>query len=201
MQSNFMIRDYAAMSITRIFLLLIFFFVAGCRHVYSPKPRGYFRTDFPVKKYERFSSPCHFSFDFPVYGIVEKVTLSNAEPCWYDINFNQYKASIHLTYKPLNGDLSGHTEDIHKIVYKHIIKADDIIETKIDNKEANTWGILYDIKGNAASAVNFYITDSVSGFLSGSLYFNVRPNKDSLAPAIQYFREDIIHLINSISWE
>jgi gliding motility-associated lipoprotein GldD len=187
--------------ITRALVGILLVFSVCCRQVYSPKPRAYFRIDFPAKEYVRFSSPCHFSFDYPVYGSVEKVTLSNAEPCWYDIRFKHYKATIHLTYKPLKNDLSGHIEDIHKIVYKHTIKADDIIESKIEDKKSHTWGILYDIKGNTASAVNFYITDSVSGFLSGALYFKVRTNKDSLAPAIQFFRKDIVHLINSISWE
>jgi gliding motility-associated lipoprotein GldD len=185
----------------RILLPACLCLIISCREALSPKPRGYFRTAFPEKKYERFNSPCNFSFEYPVYGKVEVVTLNNAEPCWYDIHFKSYKASIHLTYKPLRNDLAGHTEDIHKIAYKHIIKADDIVETRIENAPGRTWGVLYDIKGNAASAVNFYITDSVTGFLSGSLYFNVKPNKDSLAPSIQYFRKDIVHLINSISWE
>ncbi len=184
-----------------IILLLVFLFTVSCREAYSPKPRGYFRLDFPAKQYERFSTPCHFSFEYPLYGSVDEVTLSTAEPCWYDISFKQYNTSIHLTYKPLKNDLSGHIEDIRRIVYKHIIKADDIIETQINEPEHRTWGIVYDIKGNAASAVNFYITDSITGFLSGSLYFNVEPNKDSLAPAIQFFREDIVHLISSLSWE
>jgi len=185
----------------RALIILCLFLTIGCSQPYSPKPRSFFRIEFPEKKYERFTSPCSFSFEYPVYGIVEEVTLSNAEPCWYDIAFKGYNASIHLTYKPLADNLSNHTEDIHKIVYKHIIKADDIIETPVENRANKTWGVIYDIKGNAASAVNFYITDSITGFLSGSLYFNVKPNKDSLAPAIQYFREDIVHLINSISWE
>jgi gliding motility-associated lipoprotein GldD len=185
----------------RILLIAGLLLTSSCKQVYSPKPRGYFRIDFPVKEYQRFTSPCHFSFDYPVYGSVEKVDLNQAEPCWYDIKFRQFKATVHLTYKPLKNDLSGHIEDIHKIVYKHTVKADDIIESRIEDKATHTSGVLFDIKGNAASAVNFYITDSVSGFLSGSLYFYVRTNKDSLAPAIQFFREDIVHLINSFSWE
>jgi gliding motility-associated lipoprotein GldD len=188
-------------ALIRTLALLLLILAVGCREAYAPKPRGYFKLDFPEKQYERYTSPCGFSFDYPVYGKVDEVTLSNAEPCWYDVNFDQYRASIHLTYKPINKDLSGHIEDIRRIVYKHIIKADDIIETRIDEQNHKTWGILYDIKGNAASSVNFFITDSTSGFLSGSLYFNVEPNIDSLAPAIQFFREDIVHLISSFSWE
>jgi gliding motility-associated lipoprotein GldD len=182
--------------------IVVFLLMAmGCREVYSPKPRGYFRLEFPEKQYQRFESPCGFSFEYPVFGTVKEVKLSNAEPCWYDITFDTYKASIYLTYKPINNDLSGHIEDIRKIVYKHIIKADDIIETPINEQDGKTTGIIYDIKGNAASSCNFYITDRATGFLSGSLYFNVETNVDSLAPAIKYFREDIVHLIRSFSWE
>jgi gliding motility-associated lipoprotein GldD len=184
--------------------ILMFFLIyplVSCKKAYNPKPRGYYRIDFPEKKYLRHTSDCSFSFEMPVYGELIPVKESYAEPCWYNIVFKDYNASVYLTYKPLNNnELPLHIEDIRTIVYKHSIKADDIIETEINYPEKSVYGILYDIKGNTASSVNFYITDSISGFLSGSLYFNVRPNKDSLAPAINFFREDVIHLIKSFDW-
>jgi len=179
--------------------LLIFSCIA-CKKIYNPKPRGYYRITFPEKKYQKFTSNCNFSFEFPVYGEVLPVKESYAEPCWYNVTFKDYNACFYLTYKPLQNNLPTHIEDIRTIVYKHSIKADDIIESPISYPEKSVYGVLYDIKGNTASSVNFYITDSVSGFLSGSLYFNVRPNKDSLAPAIDFFREDIVHLIKSFDW-
>ncbi len=180
----------------------IFIMSNACKEPLSPKPRAYFRIDFPEKKYKLFRSACDFSFEYPQYGEVNKAKVSTAEPCWYNIDFKKFNATIYLTYKPLNeNNLSGHVEDIRRIVYKHIIKADDIIETPINIPEHKVYGLIYDISGNAASSVNFYITDSTSGFLSGSLYFNLKPNKDSLAPAIQFFRKDIVHLIRTFSWE
>ena len=185
-----------------IFLACLSVFCNSCREPLSPKPRGYFRMGFPEKEYGLFKSDCNFSFEYPVYGKIDNVDLKNAEPCWYNINFNEYRATIYITYKQLTGNkLSEHIEDVRRIVYKHSIKADDILEARIDIPEQQVYGILYDIKGNAASSVNFYITDSTSGFLSGSLYFNLKPNADSLAPAIQFFRKDIVHLIRSFSWE
>lgn len=176
--------------------------ITACKKPLTPKPRAYFRIDFPEKQYETFESECNFTFEYPKYGVVNDVKLNTSEPCWYDIDFDDYNATIHLTYKTLNKKyLSAYVEDVRRIVYKHIIKADDIIETRINNPNRNIYGILYDIEGNAASSVNFYITDSTSGFLCGSLYFNTVPNKDSLAPAIQFFRKDIVHLIQSFTWE
>jgi gliding motility-associated lipoprotein GldD len=182
--------------------ILVLLLTVSCKEPLAPKPRAYFRIDFPEKKYVLFKSECKFSFEYPCYGHVNNTNLTTAEPCWYNINFNDFKATIYLTYKPLiNDNLSIHIEDVRRIVYKHIIKADDIIETSINIPERKVYGMIYDIQGNAASAVNFYITDSITGFLSGSLYFNLTPNKDSLAPAIQFFREDIVHLIQTFSWK
>jgi gliding motility-associated lipoprotein GldD len=183
-------------------LVLLFSIIQfSCKEISTPKPQGYFRIDFPEKKYIPFVSDCNFSFDVPSYVYVKKVTDDYSEPCWYTITFTRFNASIYITYKPLKNNLSVHVEDIRAIAYKHIVKADDIIETLIAQPQHHVYGILYDITGNTASAVNFYITDSISGFLSGSLYFNVRPNKDSLAPAIDFFRKDILQLINSFKWD
>jgi gliding motility-associated lipoprotein GldD len=182
-------------------LLIIPVLFYSCREAAAPKPRAYQRIGFPEKEYTTFNSECNFSFEYPVYGKVKQVTLKNADPCWYDISFSGYNATIHVTYKPLNNNLSEYIEDVRRIVNKHIIKADDIVESTISLPGRNVYGLFYDISGNTASAVNFYITDSTTGFLSGSLYFQVHPNVDSLAPAISFFREDIVHLIQSFSWE
>ncbi|MBA7573927.1 hypothetical protein ES708_15728 [subsurface metagenome] len=186
----------------RYYSAVVLLCLYACNAPVTPKPRGYLRIDFPDKEYKRFTSNCNFSFEAPVYSEVDLVKLSHVEPCWYDIKFREYGATIHLTYKPLHKDKLGtYSEDIRKIVYKHIVKADDIIELPINKPEIDVYGFLYDIKGNAASSVNFYITDSTTGFINGSLYFNVQPNIDSLAPAIDFFRQDIVHLINTFEWE
>jgi gliding motility-associated lipoprotein GldD len=186
--------------VTYILLGFLVIMFISCKKTYSPRPRGYFRIEFPEKHYMKFKSDCNFSFEIPTYGEVSPVKESYAEPCWYNVIFKDYNACFYLTFKPLNNNLPQHIEDIRTIVYKHSIKADDIIESPIDYPEKSVYGILYDIKGNTASSVNFYITDSVSGFLSGALYFNVKPNKDSLAPAIDFFREDIVYLIKTFDW-
>jgi len=125
---------------------------------------------------------------------------SNAEPFWMNIEFPQFKAKIHLSYKKVSGNLNGYIEDSHTLAYKHAIKADGIEEILLEDSSRKMYGILYDIKGNAASSVQFYVTDSLHNFLRGSLYFEAQPNKDSLAPSIVFFRKDILHLIETLSW-
>jgi gliding motility-associated lipoprotein GldD len=86
-------------------------------------------------------------------------------------------------------------------VKNHITKADAISEQHFNNEENKVYGILYDLKGNTASAIQFYVTDSVRHYLRGSLYFSAEPNADSLAPVIAFFREDIIHIIETLKWK
>jgi gliding motility-associated lipoprotein GldD len=173
---------------------------AGCKKTTTPKPRAYFRIDFPEKVYRTFSGDCPFSFEYPVYGVIEDPDAADAEPCWYNIAFPSYKAKIHLTYKPVHQNLSVYLEDIRALAYKHIIKADDIIEKPFYYPERHVYGIIYDIRGNTASSVSFFATDSVRNFLCGSLYFSVQPNIDSLSPAISFFKEDIMRLIETLTW-
>jgi gliding motility-associated lipoprotein GldD len=180
---------------------MICFLLVQCKENYSPKPKGYFRTDFPEKKYIRFTSDCPYSFEYPMYGKVVKDIQPNAEPYWMNIEFSQFKAKIHLSYKKVSSNLNGYIEDSHTLAYKHAIKADGIDEVLLEDSIRHMFGILYEIKGNAASSVQFYLTDSVHHFLRGSLYFEAQPNKDSLAPSIGFFRQDILHLIETLQWK
>ena len=124
------------------------------------------------------------------------------ESGWFNIEFPAYKAKIYLTYKDIKNDLDTLLEQTYKINVKyHIAKADAIDEQVIDNHDEKVYGILYDLKGNTASAVQFYVTDSVNHYLRGSLYFSAEPNADSLAPVIDFFRQDIIHLIETLKWK
>jgi gliding motility-associated lipoprotein GldD len=179
---------------------IIVMIIASCHKEYTPKPRSYYRIDFPEKKYRIYKSECNYSFDCPVYAKINPYPGKDAEPCWINIEFPEFKGKIHITYKTLHNNLASHIEDIRTLAYKHSIKADDIIEVPFSYPDRNVYGLMYDIRGNTASSMSFFITDSTNNFLSGSLYFNVVPNKDSLAPVIRFFTEDIKHLIETFHW-
>ena len=183
-----------------ILLLTLSLASAGCRPDFTPKPRGFLRVDFPDKEYVTFESDCPYSFDIPVYAKVLPDTGQFAEPCWINISFPSFDGMIHISYKPVDGDLGTFVEDTRTLTYKHTIKADAIRETVYEDSVERVYGILYDIKGDAASSLQFYLTDSNAHFLRGALYFNTTPDKDSLAPVIDFFREDIVHMMESFSW-
>lgn len=181
-------------------LLLTILLITACNESYTPKPRAYFRIDFPKKTYIENITNGPFSFEIPEYSKMEPDSDLNAEAFWYNLKFPEFKGILHLTYKSLDNDLEKYMEDSRALAYKHTIKAEAISEQVFINPEKKIYGILYEIKGNAASPFQFFATDSTKHFLRGSFYFNVFPNKDSLAPVFEFIRPDIIHLIETIEW-
>ena len=197
--------------ISRTRTLTLFFFLSasyGCRHVPVPKPRGHFRIDLPERKYIEFDGQkkmnfnLPLSFEYPAYGQLIFQGEHGSDPGWFDIEFPNYKAKIYLTYKGVKNDLDSLLDQSYDLNVKyHVAKADAIKEQVFSNTENKVYGILYDLKGNTASAVEFYVTDSLNHYLRGSLYFASEPNADSLAPVIDFFRGDIIHLIETLKWK
>ena len=181
--------------------LLLMLLVLACQRSNTPKPRGFLRIDFPAKEYVLFDSVCPYTFEYPSYGKIVPDTDYNTEACWINIDFPDFNGKIHISYKEVNQNLNDFIEDSRSLTYKHTIKADAIQETVYTNPELEVHGILYDIKGNAASSIQFYLTDSNAHFLRGALYFNVPPDRDSLAPVISFFREDIIHMVETFAWK
>ena len=182
-------------------IFIVFVSVACHQYDYTPKPSGYIRIDLPEKSYKVFKEKFPYNFEYPVYGKIKPDNDKNAEPYWINIEFPEYKGKIHLSYKKINGNLSGYIEDTRKLAYKHTIKAESIDEILINRDSSKVYGILYDIKGNTASSVQFFVTDSSKNFLRGALYFDAQPNKDSLAPLIIFFRKDVEHFLNTIKWQ
>lgn len=189
-------------------LLVSSIFVQGCRDVPVPKPKGYFRIDLPEKEYMVFNDTIMndgylpVSFEYPVYGKVSFDEETNPEPGWFNIDFPSFNARIYLTYKEVKHDLDDLMEETYRInVKNHISKADAIDEQMFINDENRVYGILYDLKGNTATAVQFFVTDSIKHFVRGSLYFLSEPNPDSLAPVNDFFRADIIHMIETLEWK
>ncbi|MBX7228934.1 MAG: gliding motility lipoprotein GldD [Burkholderiaceae bacterium] len=169
--------------------------------VYSPKPRGYMRIDFPQKTYTHFAADCPFEFDIPTYSSMLLNTSKNAEPCWYNLHFNSFKATLHLSYKPVNNNLAKYLDDAHEIANKHQIKATGVDEITVVRDSAKVYGLIFDIAGNAASPLQFYLTDSTKHFLRGSLYFNAVPNADSLKIVVDFLKKDVLNMINTTKWK
>lgn len=184
-------------------LALLLGCLLGCQGNYSPKPRGYFRIEFPEKAYQPFLSDCPFTFRFPEYARMVPDQTHDAQPCWMDVYFPTYNARIHLSYMPIHDadNFNKLVEDARTFAFNHTVKATAIDQARIDFPEHRTHGIMYSIRGNTASGIQFFLTDSTDHYLRGALYFNEKPQLDSIQPIIEFLRPDIDTLIHSLRWK
>lgn len=177
--------------------------LVGCQGNYSPKPRGYFRIELPEKAYQTFDSACAYTFRFPEYARMVPDQTQDAQPCWMDVHFPSFNARIHLSYMPVPDaeTFDKLVEDARTFAFNHTVKATAIDQRRIDLPEHGTYGVVYSIRGNTASSIQFFVTDSTSHYLRGALYFNERPQLDSIQPIIEFLRPDIDTLIQSLRWK
>jgi gliding motility-associated lipoprotein GldD len=183
---------------TMLFLMLAiaFTFVLSCKDAVLPKPASFLRLDYPEAKYTTFKNNCPFSFEMNSEAIIK-----NDKDCGLEITYPKMKATIYLTYKPVNNNLNKLLQDAQKLTYEHVIKADDILEQPFLNPKNKVYGMIYQVNGNAATNSQFYVTDSLKHFVTGSVYFYTKPNFDSIMPAASYVKNDMQQWMESLKWK
>jgi gliding motility-associated lipoprotein GldD len=186
-------------------LILIALSIAACggNADFSPKPRGYYRIVFPKKDYQPYTEGCPFTFDYPKYATIEADKSVNAKPCFQNIQFRQFNATLHLSYEDIKSkkEFNQLIEDAHKLSFKHTVKATSIDEALIAYPDRNVYGIYYTIEGNAASSAQFFLTDSTKHYLRAALYFNSEPRLDSIQPVLTFIKKDVDVMIKSFKWK
>jgi gliding motility-associated lipoprotein GldD len=204
---------------------LIIFLVAfccACNSPYVPKPRGYFNIDFPERKYQLFDQPGYpYSFEYPVYGRIVKDSsfFDENNPYWINIDFPMFNGRIYLSYKEIGGTsvykvktaegykdstvqnkFDALRDEAYRMTYKHSLKATSIEDSAFITSNG-IGGIYFNVGGNAATAKQFYVTDTSKHFLRGALYFDAAPNEDSLSVVNRFLQEDMKHLISTLKWK
>jgi gliding motility-associated lipoprotein GldD len=182
-------------------IIVITLAMTGCKDRFTPKPRAYFRIDFPEKSYRELNMDFPYNFQIPGYTVALPDSSQFSEPFWLNIHFPLNKAEIHISYKPVKDNLFVYTEESRELTYKHTQKASAIEERIFINHAGRVFGTIYLISGNAASPVQFYLTDSTGHFLRGALYIRDVPNVDSLRPVIDFLIPDVMHLIETTEWQ
>lgn len=190
----------------RFFCLTLFVAaLSACNNekVSTPKPKGYFRIHFPEKKYQVFNEGCAYSFSYPAYAQLSDDLDKGALPCWKNLNFTQFNGVLHITYYDVFSPkvYNEMTENARSLAMKHTIKADAIDQRMINYPEKKVYGIYYTIEGNTASSIQFFLTDSAKHYLRGALYFNERPQYDSIQPVVKFIKQDIDKLIETFEWK
>jgi gliding motility-associated lipoprotein GldD len=177
--------------------------VFSCDRNYLPKPLGYNRLNLPAPAYRTLPDTLPYKFEYSRHARLLDDTTTISERYWIEIYYPLLKADIHITYKPVKNSqklLQEYLKDAFTLTAKHQIKAyaiDEIVTVTPSGKTA----VIAELEGEVPSQLQFTVTDSTKHFIRGALYFNTRVNNDSLAPAIEYMKKDIMHLLNTLEWK
>lgn len=195
---------------SRFFLLIVLICgsMAACNSDYSTgKKKGYFKIEFPEKKYQQFDKPGYpYTFEYPVYANVIKDSTffdDRAEDWWVNIDIPQFRGKIHISYKTINAAnrFDSLANDAYKMAtMKHITMATGIFDSLMKTPNGVS-GMYYTLDGNTATANQFFLSDSTKHFLRGALYFDAAPNADSLGIVNEFLKKDLQHLINTLKWK
>ena len=171
-------------------------FLISCSDDSFPKPKSYLYLEYPVAEYHRFINGCPYSF-----AISKESQIDFKDDCSAIITYPKLNAQIHLTYKAVHNNLLEILSDADKLTSKHTVKADAIIPYPFENEKHKVYGIMNEVQGASASNIQFYMTDSIHHVLTAALYFKVKPNYDSLYPAIDYLKNDMMNMMETLEWK
>lgn len=212
-------------SILLVLIILSNLFFASCNSTYTSKKKGYYKINFPQRKYVKFDQPGFpYSFEYPVYATIEEDSLlsnrKGQDPYSINIDFPSLNGKIYITYKII-GQTSiyrvkntggGYRDSIGKnvfqnlvndcynLTYKNDVKANSI-EDSVMHTPNDITGIFFRLSGSVATAKQFFLSDTTHNFLRGALYFDATPNEDSLRPVNDFLQEDMKHIINTLKWK
>lgn len=181
-------------------LVILTVLIAACggQEHYIPKPPTYLELNFPERSYETYNDSCGYSYNKPSYFKVENVQGSR---CNRDVEFTTLNGTLHLSRIYMDTALAAYVDHALDKIEEHKVRATAIYDSTIIRKDDRVFGTFFELQGNVASPFQFYLTDSTNHFLSGVVYFNVRPNYDSLKPVLNFVKKDLLELMNSLEWE
>ncbi|WP_075350147.1 gliding motility lipoprotein GldD [Algoriphagus marinus] len=183
-------------------LVLCVLLLASCDQNYLPKPPGYNRIDLPQHQFVKLEEGYPYSLEYSESSQVEKDSFNLNEDTWINLNYVDFGAKVHLTYKKIDGENVNFkmlSEDAFRLTAKHQKKAYGIEEAILVTPQGYS-GVVAELEGEVPTQFQFFVTDSTHHFLRGALYFNTALKNDSLAPVIEYIKVDMAHLMNSVKF-
>lgn len=177
-------------------LLGMSLFLFSCKEESFPKPKSYLYLEYPVASYKQFINDCPYSF-----AISEESTIEFKPDCSAQVIYPKLNASIYITYRRVHNNLKEILSEADRLTTKHTVKADVIIPFPFENSQKQVYGVLFEVQGQSASNVQFHVTDSSRHVLTAALYFKVRPNYDSIYPAVDYIKNDMMKMMETFEWK
>ena len=183
-------------------LVSVLALLGSCSQDYLPKPLGYNRLILPGHAYVSLPDSLPYTFEYSTHATLLKDTSRIREKYWIELYYPALSSNIHITYKkiPNKKVLQEYMDDSYTLTSKHQIKAYAINEVITKTPSGKT-AVISELEGEVPSQFQFTMTDSTKNFMRGALYFNTKVANDSLAPAIEYMKKDIMQIINTLEWK
>lgn len=185
------------MRIKFLFILLIPA-IFSCDSVHNPRPKGFNRIDLPPHTYVDLKSDHPYTFKYAASAQEKEHNSYRSEPHWIDIHYGKLDANVEITYKALSDSikLDDLLNDVFRLAHGHDKKAYAIDQT-VTTTEQGLTGLIFELQGEVPSQYQFAVTDSTNHFLRAALYFKTSTKNDSLAPVINYIKQDMLKMMNT----
>ena len=203
MQSKLMLMLTSVKVCFGLGLIVLLSAITSCSKSYQPKPKGYNKLNLPEATYQPLPDTFPYRFEYSVHTKLVRDISPFSERFWIQIQYPEIKANIHVTYKRINNSeqlLKEFLNDAYTLTAKHQIKAYAIDETYTRTPSGKT-AVIAELDGEVPSQFQFTMTDSTQNFLRGALYFDTKVQNDSLQPAIDYVKKDMMRMINTLEWK
>lgn len=182
-----------------LFISILSFVFTGCTEAPVPKPSGFNRIEKPTHPTKDISIG-NITATLSDITVIDSLSKDKPNELWFNISYPHYGATIYCTYLPVSPqNYITAIEDSYHLAYSHSLKADGINQLLYNRN--NLGGIIYEIEGDVATPFQFFITDSTSHFLRGSLYYNEKVNTDSVSPITEFIKDDIKTMFGTITFD
>ena len=183
-----------------ISLLLIFFTIlCSCVEGNLPKQRAFLRIEFPEPNYtalKEIKSPVDFYYNLSAADI----NVINTKQ--FSINYPKMNLVVDMSLKKISKeeDLENNFRDFSLTLETHSKKSNGMFVREYEDVNNRVYAKIFEMRGDVASPIQFYLTDSISNFINGSLNLKFKSKYDSIFPTIQYVKNDILVLVESLNW-
>lgn len=165
---------------------------------YTPKPKGFPRFEPAPARYIQLPVD-----DVPYsFMVSDRITIELPEEertGWINLVYEEFNVKVYCSYLPITPrSLPEVTAESARLVERMTSRA---TSSAYENPERAVYGRFYELEGDVAAPLQFYLTDSLTCYFRGALYYNEAANADSLAPVTGYLRKDIIELIETFNWK
>ncbi len=176
------------------FLVFVLAFVGCSEENVLPKPRAMLRLEFPKATMSAIETD-NFKLEYN-----QKANFKTKNSSSFVLEYPEMKGAIFINYRKVDENIASLIADAQKLSFEHASKADGIRPRVFENEEHKVYGAFYEVSGDAASQAQFFVTDSVNHFVTGSLYFAAKPNYDSIYPAASYLQKDMGRIMETLRW-